>query len=61
MKTASATQRSHSGPSMMDWAIDAAHHHRNGGDSGIGQDIREGQALGLSPGGRDVHPSYQYR
>ena len=39
----------------------AADHHRNGGDARVGQDIRQGQALGLSLGGCDVHPSYQYR
>ena len=43
--------------------IDAADHHRDRGDPGIGQDIREGQrAFGRSPGcGRHVHPLYQYR
>ncbi|GCC47945.1 hypothetical protein chiPu_0032148, partial [Chiloscyllium punctatum] len=41
--------------------VDAADHHRNGGNPGVGQDIREGHGLGLSPGRSDVHPFYQYR
>ena len=39
----------------------AADHHRNGGNTGVGQDIRQGQGFALSPGRCDVHPSYQYR
>src|SRR6185437_698650 len=43
----------------------AADHHRDGRDSGAGEDIRKGQrapgrSLGGPSGCGDVHPSYQY-